>query len=379
MKIFLLISITFITSLTFGETRLVELEHLPLLHEYRMNSERIGELSLAIEDLVDNSPCMMLDACPEVVDSLQILLDDYYKNEVRLMELKSDLFYYFDEGELLSEVDHELSEWLGLDSQGLGSCPPPPLPEVIFDANKMISFIQKLKTQGTYQRFLEVPTTSKRNCSTKIKNDCWEVDHEGRVNYISKQNLKIRDHCLLKDSDTEIIPEGYLPEKLIEAADKAVLKLKTCFHDLNPVRSKEIINRINSQQYLMQCDREDLGRNKHRCGYTKKKSDKFNIVFSRQGCEGYEETIFHEILHMNSHIDNQDTVFHNDGQCHKYDAVYFCSRTCFPKSERYKIKFTKKACDDCVKNPDSKYLCKQSNFGTPTYDNSWQNCRRGHR
>ena len=379
MKSLFFVLITFISQSTFGETRLVDLEHLPLLHEYQMSSQRIGEISLAVENLIDNSPCMMLGTCPDDVDSLQILLDDYYENDVKLRNFKSELFYYFDEGELLTEVEDELNEWLDLDSPGLGSCPPPPLPEIIFDANNMISFIQKLKTQDSYQRFLDVPTTSKRNCSTKIKNDCWEVDHEGRVNYVSKQNLKIHANCLLKENDTEKIPQNYRPEKLIEAADKAVLKLKTCFNDLNPVRSKEIINKINGQQYLMQCDREDLGRNKHRCGYTKKKSDKFNIVFSRQGCEGYEETIFHEILHMNSHVDNQDTVFHNDGQCHKYDAVYFCSRTCFPKSKRYKIKFTKKACDGCVKNPDSKYLCHQSNFGTPTYDSSWQNCRRGHR
>ena len=345
------------------------------LQEYRERSQEMRIIQSQLDELEKN-PCIVANdhynECSKPFVLMQELLERQYSHYDTIEELKFSIAPYLDENdEILESIENDLEEQFPLNEY----CEIPQLETLIEQADSMLIFVQQLKKHNTYQRFMDIPNARKRDCDRQIKSDCWKVDQYGNVMYVTKHNLVINSECLLKDESLRSRPNEYSPDKIIDAANMAVNKLKTCFNSLNPTRAAEILGRIEKQEYFMMCSPNSDGSDNHRCGFTRRGQDYFNLVFNANGCQGYEETIFHEILHMNSHIDNLHTHNHNRGECRRHDAVYFCSRSCFPKSNRAEIKFSQRACHACVKNPEERRRCNYDNMGTPTFDQSDMTCR----
>jgi hypothetical protein len=353
----------------------ISIEETLDLQEYRERKNQINTIHSQLNELEKN-PCIInndnYNECSKPFSLMQELLENYHIHQDRLFELKMNIYPYLDENDqILTSIEQELEERFPINQ----ACVTTPLSELIEQADSMLIFIQQLKKQGSYERFMDIPNAKKRDCDKEIPNDCWEVDPYGTVYYITKYGLKISSDCLLSSSDGYERPQIFSSKNIIQSANSAVNKLQSCFGKLNPSESNKVMSKILNHEYVMMCTPNSDGGNDHRCGFTRRGQDYFNLVFNQRGCEGYEETIFHEILHMNSNVDNLQTHNHNRGECSKHDAVYYCARSCFPRSQRPKIKFSKKACQGCVKNPEQSHLCSNSNIGTINFDQSYINCK----
>lgn len=374
MKFTLLLSILYSTTI-FSYFTTPTIDEILLLQEYRERRQEVRTLQMHLDEL-EKHPCIVkndhYNECSKPFVLMQDLLEKVLIQQDHIDDLKSILFPYLDENDsILQTIEDALEDRFPLSEY----CSSPPLAELIEQADSMLIFIQQLKKQNSYDRFIDISNAKKRDCDEDISSDCWKVDQYGNVFYVTKQQLVISSECLLRDSENRARPDQYSPEKIIQSANMAVEKLKSCFSELNPTQSQVILERIKSQDYYMMCKQNHDGSDNHRCGYTRRGQDYLNLVFNSKGCEGYEETIFHEILHMNSHIDNLQTHNHNRGECSRHDAVYFCSRECFPRSSRPTINFSQRACESCIKNPDERHRCNYDNLGTPTFNQSDMTCR----
>ena len=374
MRLVLIIQL-FYSSFCFANFLAPEMDEYLDLQEYRERNIELRRIQNLLDELEKN-PCIVkndhYNECSKPFSLMEDLLDQYQEQLENIFTLKLNIYEYLDhDGNILKSIEDQLEEQFPTSTL----CSEKPLEDLIEQADSMLIFIQRLKQNEKYDRFLSIENAKKRDCDEEIKNDCWKIDEFGNVFYVSKKGLMVDTECLLSAEEGERTPDQYAPEEVIKAANLAVSKLESCFSELNPREAASILSKIQDQEYTMFCQRKKMGDKSHRCGYTHKGNDVFYLIFNEQGCDGYEETIFHEILHMNSYVDNLHTNNHNNGECAKHDAVYFCSRSCFPKSQRPRINFSYKACLACVKNKDEQHRCSNDALGTPTLDQSFETCR----
>jgi len=344
-----------------------------ILQEYRELKKDLTLKQDQIQNLESNECLIKNDhynECSKPFLLMEELLEKTYNIQEQILDYQTQIYPYLDSsGNLLETIEMSLEERFPLSI----ICPQETLIDLIEKADSMLIFVQRLRKLGLQEDIPRIPNAKKRDCDEKIKNDCWELDPYGNVFYITKENLKIHYNCLFP-GNKKVSRDIYNPESIISSSNAAVKQLNTCFAKLNPSRSKEITDRIQKQEYMMFCKDEVEDFKSSRCGFAKKGGSFFNLVKREVGCENLDETIFHEILHLNSHIDNLETEKHNDSLCSKHDAVYFCSTTCFPRSRENKIKFSQKACRSCVKNPNEAYRCDDKNFDNTVFDQSYFNC-----
>ena len=372
MKIILLFTLVYSFRIfsQFIPNQISEIDRLDLL-EFRDTSKQLELIKDHIKDLESNDCILQNDSyneCSKPFALLEELLNQAFFLEEKLLELKEKIYPFLDEkGKIFESIAIELEDEFPIAL----TCPKTDLTNLIENADSMLIFTQRLKKIGAYEMLPEIPNVIKRDCDGSIKNKCWQIDMYGNIFYITEENLKISYDCLIKN---KLDREMYEASNIIKSANIAIEALKTCFTKLNPIRAKEILNKIDNQEYMMFCKGQNADAGTEKCGYTNKGLDYFNLVFTPMSCENIEETIFHEILHMNSNIDNLDTHHHNNPDCRKHDSIYFCARTCFPNSVREKINFTHKACSSCIKNSNEISRCKSKEFDEIIFDQSYFNC-----
>lgn len=342
--------------------------------------QELRELQLEIEivnkqiDQLEKNPCIInndhYNECSKVFLTMEELLESRFEVSDRIEEIKINIIHLLDENnELPSSYEIDLEERFPIS----GTCPRPNLESLIEQADSMLLFTKRLRQLGVYNDFMDVTSAQKRDCDEEIDNDCWQVDEYGNVFYVTKYGLKLEASCFVDDPENPR-SNKYSPNNIIRAANLAMERMKGCFSKINPQAAKQILARITKRDYMMFCKQSAEQFDRPVCGYAQLGSDIFNLVFNDKTCPGYEETIFHEMLHMNKGVDNLSVHNHHRGECTKHDAIYFCSRFCFPESTRDKINFSKKGCEDCIKNPDEVHLCEQRNFNNQSFDDSYFSC-----
>ncbi|MBI3543091.1 MAG: hypothetical protein HY075_07450, partial [Deltaproteobacteria bacterium] len=53
-------------------------------------------------------------------------------------------------------------------------------------------------------------------------------------------------------------------------------------------------------------------------------------------CGRLDNTIFHELLHLGTRLDDMTAEHHNDSSCRRYDAIYAAAELCFPSAPSLK-------------------------------------------
>ena len=364
--------------LTFGNLIELTSEEKNLVQFYRELKDELEYKNKIIEELNENK-CIQSNDLKNECSKPWVVLEEYLQSRFELIGQLKDwedehpfILDYFDEnGNLLDTVVAQIQ----LDGEIIESCYRPNLAEIIEQSDGMLKFINKLKKLKTYPRYMNIPNAKKRDCDEKIKNECWDIEGQN-IFYITKTNLKIDSICLIQDGpeDKKRDP-SYSPENIINQADIALEKFSSCFDKIDSYASSQVKQRIASQDYYLYCKPQT--EDDEKCGNATKGSESFNLFFN-PSCVDYAETIFHEILHMNGTVDNLHTHKHNDSFCHKHDAVYFCTRYCFPQSKRNYIKFTQKACEVCIQDPSiRKKECEKSIYNSTEFDQSHFSCFSG--
>ena len=343
------------------------------LQEFRELKLEIEIINKQIEQLETN-PCIVkndhYNECSKAFLAMEELLESRFRASDRLEEVKINIIHYLDENsELPSTIEVELEERFPIN----GTCPRPSLESLIDQADSMLLFTKRLRKLGVYNNFMDVTSAQKRDCDEKITSDCWQVDEYGNVFYVTKHGLKIEASCFIDDPENPR-SNNYSPNNIIRASNIAMEKMKGCFSKINPQAAKQILAKIAKREYMMFCRQKAEQFDHSVCGYAQLGSDIFNLIFNEKTCPGYEETIFHEMLHMNNGVDNLSVHNHNSGECTKHDAVYFCSRYCFPESTRDVINFSQKGCEACIKNPRETHRCYQGKFNNQSFDESYFKC-----
>ena len=339
------------------------------LQEYRELMEERKSLDQKIQ-AISKSTCVneekYFDICSDVFEESTKVLEKWDKVNIHLQGIYLDYIDQFNPyGEINLSILEELESRYPM---GSTNCNNNEIQNTIKKSEEMIYLIKRVEKLGYKEDVLNITGTDKIRCDQHVKSNCWMIDKYGNIIFITKKGLKVHSSCLFKDERGK-----YRPAQVIASSNEAVEKIKKCYKKINPDRSDEISKKINSLEYIMMC-KTKLGSDKsHTCGNAVKGDLIFNLFFN-DNCNGMAETIFHELLHLNGSVDNLRTHNHNDGQCKKHDAVYFCSRYCFPKSRRHPIKFTQDACLRCIRNPREKNRCNNAKYESRTYDQTYQNC-----
>ena len=226
---------------------------------------------------------------------MEELLESRFEISDRIEEIKINIIHLLDENnELPSSIEIDLEERFPIS----GTCPRPNLESLIEQADSMLLFTKRLRQLGVYNDFMDVTSAQKRDCDEEIDNDCWKVDEYGNVFYVTKYGLKLEASCFVDDPENPR-SNKYSPNNIIRAANIAMERMKGCFSKINPQAAKQILARIAKRDYMMFCKKSAEQFDRPVCGYAQIGSDIFNLVFNDKTCPGYEETIFHEMLHMN--------------------------------------------------------------------------------
>lgn len=194
-----------------------------------------------------------------------------------------------------------------------------------------------------------------RNCATEAERDCWGTLKDIGRYYATASGVRVTESCLVK-SDKKFV-KSWDPEFFLSEVSSMIEKQNTCLADLNPETSAAIKKYIVEQRPLVLCvDPDKADSSGDACGVADVENHTMYFVRTEK-CGFPASTLFHEMLHLVK-FDNLPTNLHNDNGCIGFDAVFTCTRMCFPE-ESFMQPIEKDGCEACIGTPDKHARCSK--------------------
>lgn len=179
-----------------------------------------------------------------------------------------------------------------------------------------------------------------------VISECWENLY-GRQAYVTASGFRIDSLCLVRGTSSAWDHFPSDPEDYLKAARDvaAVVRPGGCHRRLNRETGADVATFLADRRPIITCSPSRPSDRDGECAHASKGSAE--IVLTRpNACPNLGKTLFHELLHCESHTDNLASHKHNDITCRRYDAVYSCAELCFPT--RDSIPMHKAGCEACA-------------------------------
>ena len=197
------------------------------------------------------------------------------------------------------------------------------------------------------------------NLCQKNQKNCWITLNKKKY-FKTDYNALISNHCNEKNLGIEW-------KSFLEKIKTGFTKINNCFSTIAPIRAQTLLRKIEKNKVRVEClltrspqiAKSELGGLKEveTCGYESR--DGSITLFSIEKCKDISKSVFHELLHYDSTIDNFKVSTHNgSSKCRPYDRVYSCVEACFLHDDLKKIAESNKA-----RNWNQVYVPQMNNFG----------------